>query len=514
MNWHSLRLVTVVMALSTLLAAGGADSAAPDTRQVTFAGSVQDNRGQPVVGARIMIAGSRATTGRSGRFSLVTRSRGPFALVIEHRDFAYYAKELFRPSDREIFRLTRASRRIVDPRQRITLRDERRPEDCPPPPSARTGDHPCGPGFAVDIAANTLVDDRGRAAIGPVEVKLATFDIETESMPGPYAIATSTRNPTSMAVMTPYGAGMVEVRDVRTGRKLKLRPGTTAGIEIPVHPLALQRTGDIAPPPVIPLLKFDESILRWAEVGEMSLKGDFYSAKVEQFAPYNADTQESTWGCLYIEFWGVPPTLITNPPEVVLLEVRGAQWGFDADGTAHSSPVTSSFYTTETGPELNWTYQLIYNLRPNIYYWGRAYNGTTLLTADAAQTAVMLPPQTPQQPPLPKNPQGVCTHMNLTWDADLNKRSQSWKDVEVLSGPVLYATTVSMIESLENPIVTAELKPGTQLNAIGLLRNKSWILAQTRDGLVGLVPYRGADLSRTHRPAEPPPGPSQDGAVR
>jgi len=380
-------------------------SVASSTR---FAGAVHDNLGRPIAGARVTIAGASVSTGPDGRFRLAAASADQYGLTIEHPDFAYYSRLLSAPPGDGQFRMTRASRRTADPTRPISLSDERRPEDCVASPTSPRGATGCGPGFAIEIPANALVDAQGNRPAGPVEVKLATFEVHTESMPGPFSVAASDADPTPVAIMTPYGAGMVEIRDPGTGRELNLAPGVRARITIPVHRLAAPN-GAAAPPSTIPLLRFNRTLQRWVQIGTMALRGGSYSADVDHLTDFNADTTSPTWGCLLIQITGVAPGQITNPPQQVLINVLAFNGVPGWTGTTQVGPPIE-FQTNEPGGggySITGAPIVLYALTPGYYYFARAFNKTTFaqLTDSFTYTSyTQVNPQPNQQPQFPGYP--------------------------------------------------------------------------------------------------------------
>lgn len=495
----------------------------PSALPAAFAGEVRDNLDQPVAGAQVTIAGVSTRTESDGSFRLTAGAEGPYAMVVEHRDFAYYSRTLPGPLRAGTFRLTRASRTVADPTRRIVLRDERRPEDCVAVPSLPEGRLPCGPGFGIDIPANSLVDAEGNPPAGPVEVKLATFEIHTESMPGPFLIAASDRDVTTVAIMRPYGAGSVEVRDAETGRELNLAPGRLARIDIPVHPMARLRTGEAVVPDTIPLLRFDRDMLRWVRIGTMPLAGESYSAQVSQLTTFNADTDASFWGCLNIQFWGTTPTQIVNPiaSQVDILLKESNQpfiAGTGAVNAAGGATLYNMFFfkSLGSGNQIIFDQHVAYSLESAHYYWGQAFNinNNTLLTDNTQAQSVYLFTQNPLHPPLPApgNVFMTCMQMNLYWDDKLNKEMPgSWRDYDYLSGPITFNRPVQIIRSLEEPTVIGRIPRGTQVFAIGVLRERPWLLVRTERGETGLAPREGADLSRTRTPERALPGPGEVG---
>lgn len=505
MNGHRLLTRMIFAALLALLPACAPVPPAPAGTPATFfSGMVLDNRDHPVAEAQVTIAGVSGRTARDGTFRLAARGAEPYIMTIEHRDFAYYSRVLPYAAEVGTFRLTRASRVVADPSQRIVVRDERRPEDCVVVASVAGSELPCDAGFAVDVPANALVDAAGNPPAGPVEVKIATFEVHTESMPAPFVIAASDTDATDVAIMTPYGAGSVEISEVGTGRALNLAPGRRARIDIPLHRVARQRTGAEAPPATIPLLRFNREMLRWVQIGTMPLAEGSYSAEVDHLTDFNADTGASIWGCIFIQFWGgIPQQLLSPFPKPVRIELTP------------TSGTTISFPTVEKGIDIIIPPKgghIVYTLPTGKSYHGRAYNGTTLLTDDNAlpSPSVYLFPQNPQQPTLPVNPAGTCTHMDLYWDPSVLKvASGSWGDVEHIGGRVTFDRAVEIVRSLEDRTVIGRVERGGSVAAVGALRNQPWLLVLTPGGETGLVPREGADLSRIRRP-EVPAGPERE----
>ena len=482
--------------------------------EATFAGIVEDNLGRPIVGAIINIAGATALTGNDGRFRLAVIPRASYGVSVRHSDFAFYSGLLTDPLRDGLFRLTRATRVVADPTHPIVLRDSRRPEDCIAIASIPGSELHCGPGFAIEIPPNALVDTSGNRPSGMVEVKVGTFEIQTESMPGPLLTAASDSDPTDTGTMTSFGAGTAELRDVTTGRELNLAPGSRAHIEIPVHRVARARTGGQAPPATIPLYRFNRGMLRWVRIGTMALAHDSYSADVDHLTDWNADIgYEGPFACLFIQFFGDIPSQVTqfNNPQHVRIEVLDYP-GYPPNNTPNDA---ISFYTTERGSDITLWGHTLYALIPGHYYWGKAFNDLgEQLTDDngISHPWTYAPKQYDQDPILPVSPVSECTHLNLYWDPNAHKTG-SWNigDLKLLGGPITFRQAVPVIRSFQDQTVIERVAGGDVFAAIGLLRGQPWIVVRTPRGQVGLVPRAGADLSRTRRPLPPQRGPNEDG---
>ena len=515
MNRDCFRACLAGLPMAVLLSGCATVSPPLAVSPTVFVGRVRDNLGLPVVDAQVSISRLSVHTGPDGGFRLAARGRGPYVVSVEHPDFAYYSRVLDRSGAVGVFRLTGATRAIADPTQRILLRDTRRSEDCVRVPGAPVRNPPCGLGFQVDIPANTLIDDAGRPPTGDVEVKLATFEIQTESMPAPFVISASESDDTAVAVMRPYGAGSVEVRDVGTGRALNLARGRSARIEIPVHPAAT------APPARIPLLRFDRGIQRWLQIGTMNLEGEAYSAEVTQLTTFNADTSASIWGCLLIRFWGYQPNILQN--QHAEIHVRGSDMPL-VNGAVDIANGASwkglfIFQTLGTGTWIDFDEHLLYSLESQLYYWGEAYVGNTRVTDNSQTSSIILGTQYPLNPPMPPAPPAannyryICTPMNLYWDPNAHRPMfQSWRDVDYLAGPITFNRTVRIIRALEERIDIGSVKPGVEVTVIGAVRGQPWLVVRMQNGEIGLAPREGADLSRTRRPEQLPSRPPDIGA--
>jgi hypothetical protein len=418
-------------------------------------------------------------------------------MVITHPDFAYYSKILPHSVEGGTFKLTRASRIVADPTKKIVLRDSRRAEDCIAVPFIPGSELPCDPGFAIEIPANSLVDEAGNPPSGSIEVKLATVEIHTESMPAPVFVAASDTDPTAIAVMTPYGAGMVETRDVRTGRGLNLAPGRRARITIPVHRVAKQRSGSATAPANIPLLRFNETSLRWVQIGEMPLTGAGYSAEVDHLSTFNADVTQSAWGCVLVQFAGAVPPQLINPLKPVTIVVADSAYAFNSLGGATGPVVPLSFTTQERGASINLSSQVLYGITAGHNLKVHAADGSTRLSPYAFLAPVVA--QTPANPPSPIDPSATCTPLLLVWNpSTVSSGGGSLGNYVPISGVITYASAVGVVRSLQDRTVIGRISAGERVWAIGILKqDPSWLLVQTLRGQVGVAPRKGADLSRT-----------------
>jgi hypothetical protein len=140
---------------------------------------------------------------------------------------------------------------------------------------------------AVDLVGNSLVDAAtGAAATGSVSVRVTAIDPASDpvSMPGDYQTSTN-------GTIESFGAIQVQLQDA-SGRKLNLKPGSTATIRIPLA------SRSATPPASIPLYYLDETSGRWVQDGTATLKGSapnaYYEGTVSHFSYWNADMPAET----------------------------------------------------------------------------------------------------------------------------------------------------------------------------------------------------------------------------
>jgi hypothetical protein len=316
-----------------------------DELGIPFSGRVVDTAGTAVPGAIVDINGQLAVTGAQGTFATRVRDASLFVMNIRKAGFGLNSHIYDNGLTGGRWILARASVTTVDPTRSIKFTQERGPRDCPGPESSHLNykDYPklavpqyqdgkgnvvrpfgdlklsvltppdskreaqaattgCGLGISVEIPANALVDEAGRAPSGAVQLALSTVDLmSTQQMPGDY---TATETAGGIKVMQSYGAGSIEVS--AGGRRYNLKPGAKARVVIPVD--RSQLAAGAVLPPTIPLLFYDERSGIWRQEGDAKLVGAAYEAEVGHFSYINADTLKTDQACVRV----LSPTLPTN----------------------------------------------------------------------------------------------------------------------------------------------------------------------------------------------------------
>lgn len=320
-----------------------------DRGGLVFSGAVSGTDASVLPGAEVNVNGRTAVTDSSGFFRLRVPDKKRFVMTIRKRGYAFASNIYY---DRVVggrWQLTRATLIQIDPNIKNDVQSERSPQECSGPPSARLNwegnptlaipqyqdghgnvvvapkqvrelpglpirDQPrhgnvnrdCGPGFRVVIPARSLVDSRGVAPTGMVDLQISTIDLRTPNqMPGNYTVA---RPDGRTGVMQSYGAGTIEVFSGAT--KYNLAPNARAKIFLPVDEAQLQSGGAL--PETIPLLTYQEARGVWTEDGEAVLQDvggrPTYVAEVTHFTAYNTDLIKNDQACLAVQNDGMPPS--------------------------------------------------------------------------------------------------------------------------------------------------------------------------------------------------------------
>jgi mono/diheme cytochrome c family protein/cytochrome c5 len=187
----------------------------------------------------------------------------------------------------------------------------------------------CGPGIAVAIPANSLVNQRtGAAPPGKVQIALSTIELNAGQMPGDFSAVDASGKTVSMES---FGAGSIEIGDGLS--RYNLKPGASAQVTIPID--STQQAGGAAVGVGIPFLRYDEATGRWMQDGQATRTGTgsatAYSKKVERFSTLNADILKSGQSCVAVELdpaagFALPVNVeVTMPPSVVnpnVIQVR------------------------------------------------------------------------------------------------------------------------------------------------------------------------------------------------
>ncbi|MBK9065165.1 MAG: PKD domain-containing protein [Acidobacteria bacterium] len=225
----------------------------------TITGTVVSLSGAPVTGATVAAGGRTAVTDGVGGFTLTGVKAGQRVAVTGVKNGCVGATEL-----------TTVSRGAVSTMS-LTMAV---PEATGSVSGAAGGAVSAPDGGRVTIPANGLVRPDGSAFTGSATVSVLTLDptigAELSALPG------DTTGVTAAGARVPVQTfGAVDVGMTDGSQTLRLAPGKTAGLRIPI-PAGLRATA----PTTIPLWWFDPADARWHEQGTGTRVGDTYEASV------------------------------------------------------------------------------------------------------------------------------------------------------------------------------------------------------------------------------------------
>ena len=278
-----------------------------DTRNLTvqagaggtlFSGRVVDRDSHlPIAGADVVIEGAPATTNEArtttnegthtttnaaGAFQLTVKEDPRYVLSVERPQYALLSRAFYSGATNLLLEMDRAHRQVIDARQGGGVVDE-----------GKRGSS------SVTLPPNALVDRKGVAVTGPVNVDIHAYDLELRNpIPGDMSGINSDGKDVRLET---YGALHVQVTD-GDGQELQLAPGATAFITIGIDPSMLP----IAPPK-IPLLVYDKTTGYWKQEGEFVRSDISYTASVRHFSVFNADTVFTSTACIRMTVADTPP---------------------------------------------------------------------------------------------------------------------------------------------------------------------------------------------------------------
>jgi alpha-tubulin suppressor-like RCC1 family protein len=274
-----MRALFTALLTTALVACGGSSSSDDTSNTVQSTGTVVDEQGVPLAGARVTVVSASTVTGTSQ--TVDTNSSGQFALTLDAATALVlkvqktgYASS-FRAAAASVDNASAASRVVLlpvastqtfDPTQAAVLRVPGTP--------AR-----------VELPASSLVREDGQAISGTTSVTLTPIDPSADiaRMPGLLVDGASGEPIESLGALT------VNFTDT-TGAPLNLASGKTATIRIPATPAA-----GATLPATFPLYHLNETTGRWTQEGTATLQTDpatgakYYEGTVSHFSTWNAD---------------------------------------------------------------------------------------------------------------------------------------------------------------------------------------------------------------------------------
>jgi hypothetical protein len=249
-----------------------------DPRGVPFSGSVVDaSSGTPLGGASVTVNGTTATTTAEGTFLLYApKESSRYVLNVEKDGYEPALKIASGGLTGARYRLHRLDVVTIDPTKDVdvTTKTEKQRQTA-----------------QLIIPAGSLVGPAGAAAAGPLQLSLSAMDIGDPlgRWPGDGSGVTASGQE---AVLTPYGAAFVEVKD-GTGKAYTLAPGRQATLRVSVHPV---HAGGLLLP-TVPLWTYDKKTGIWREEPgggfKLAAGGAYYEAQVTHFSVLNVDVQKT-----------------------------------------------------------------------------------------------------------------------------------------------------------------------------------------------------------------------------
>jgi hypothetical protein len=251
-----------------------------------FQGTVRDRQsGKPVSNAQINLFDKKvAVTDVEGVFKFEQTAGNEFgttgdrfALNVHAQGFAFVSRIIYAPSASIVIAMDAVEQTKIDP--------------------ARGGIVETAPNHSelrarVKFEAESFVDEEGNKPTGNVHVNLHNFDLKSDD-PIPGDLSGVDMNGKDVRLES-FGSIDVAMTD-DAGRKIELKSGSAAEVQIPVAP-DLQASAK----PTIPFFTFDEATGLWKQESDAILQGNSYVAKVGHFTAFNADTIFSDSACIKI----------------------------------------------------------------------------------------------------------------------------------------------------------------------------------------------------------------------
>lgn len=314
-------------------------------KSVNFTGYVRATNGTPVKAAKVKICGEVTETDSAGYFKLSAPPVGRYIVNIYKEGYGLISRILKAGLTGGVFVLEKGYTETVDPKKGVNIKT---PDTMVPAatlsqrvdwkkypkqaiPSARgnsKGDFPeklkkamkihdeenlFNSGFSVVIPPDSLVDEKGNAPKGKVNVTISDVQlIAPGSMPGDY---TATGD-AGEGFMVSFGAGKVYIYDDQAA--YNLRKGSTAKLSIPVDKVLVKFAEDRIPSEIQSFI-YNRTRGIWEQIGTLNYKkGDAaFEAETSHFSEFNADLIKTDQSCicLYSQIAGPYRLEVTIPME-------------------------------------------------------------------------------------------------------------------------------------------------------------------------------------------------------
>ena len=278
----------------------------------------------PVAGASVSLNGATTTTDSDGRFHIETPDRGRFVLNLSKPGFAL-ASQIFYARATDV-------RIPMDPVQIASIDGKTggvgsvEVVGCqfPEVPGANKDD------AGVKFLTTASTPDPKRCKKSHIGTLSFTFPPEAlVSGNAPYDGAASVEafqfdlsQPNAIpgdlsgklkgddVRMETFGAFHLLPRDA-AGNPLKMAPGKTVQVSMPIHPAALPYA-----PSTISFFSYDEPTGLWMEQGTLQKVGSRYVGKITHFSEFNANSGSSSSSCMSVQldqnFGGFPSAVTLN----------------------------------------------------------------------------------------------------------------------------------------------------------------------------------------------------------
>lgn len=364
-----------------------------DKKQVTFSGSVIDEKGNPALDSEVEINGQKIKS-EKGSFNARVDSVDRYVLNIRKFGYGLISKIYYGSVTDKKYYLTKGTVKVFDPSEEIVLIDNNtgaRGSDLQHVDWAGnsfrsvplvldkngslvdfgfqstatqaafnrviSGPVP-NPGATVRIPARSLIGPGNKKPDGKVAVSLTTVDLYAEDgMPGDYSFVNRSSN--TSGYMISMGAVMVEVYSEDGKTKYQLNEKSRAKLSIPIDPL--QRKLNTKLPDTVSFLIYNKTDGVWEhdQFGIINEDQTAYLADVNHFSEYNMDVEKTNPACVtYRQQAPFPATykvasldyagglryttttmggVVTEPGNCLMTDTYGAQMLFNLPSTAASA---------------------------------------------------------------------------------------------------------------------------------------------------------------------------------
>ena len=251
------------------------------TEKLRFGGVVRDESGAPVGGVDVTVNGKKVRTNPTGGFVLDLDTKSERYVVNLHKVGYVLNSSIFqKPVQDAAFTLHTCPGQPFSPGQGGRLLGR-----------VKKGREWVSTRYSVTLKPGSLQEEGGTGGPVPANLLGCAFPITPEeTLPGDYTAVDAGGR---FVYLESLGALWVELWDPATGKTYNLRPGATADMEIPVHPLQAGLPGTD-----FDFWSYDEPSGNWVLEGKALRSGGFYRAQARHFSVANVDIQFSDAACM------------------------------------------------------------------------------------------------------------------------------------------------------------------------------------------------------------------------